>query len=288
MDTNLQDADSRVVRLLADYMRILNMHDLEMFPVNDPKMAVAHLTNALRPAIFRKMIQRELKKSQNKAMRGSTVAFVNWIKSQLQSFLKLESFLPDDSRQKVLNDKLMERNIARTKSRSVKVPWKNDGQKTVTAQLRQQGVWLTIQDLAEPISIQGFTQQNSKIRQVVKPNFKFATGAGYLVLKNVVCWIAEKDLPTGLGQVLLRKEVLRRLGYDPRQMLHDTRLRMTDVDFGRVESQDELQNETVDDCIQHEEVELTEEEKVLARDEETSWFPEIKGKDPSEVQILLK
>ena len=97
------------------------MHDLEMFPVNEPKMAVAHLTNALHPATFRKTIQRELKKIQNKAMRGSTVAFVNWIKSQLQSFLKFESFLPNDGRQKVLNDKPMERNIAKTKSRSVKV-----------------------------------------------------------------------------------------------------------------------------------------------------------------------
>nr|CCA14262.1 conserved hypothetical protein [Albugo laibachii Nc14] len=325
MEANLQDADSRVVRLLADYMRILNMHDLEMFPVNDPKMAVAHLTNALRPATFRKMIQIELKKSQNKAMRGSTVAFVNWIKSQLQSFLKLESFLPDDSRQKVLNDKLLERNIARTKSRSVKVPWKNDGQKTVAvvseklkgtilgwvaddhevvitpdrgadesvvtpsfiAQLRQQGVWLAIQDLAEPIPIQGFAQQKSKIRQVLKLNFQFATGTGYVVLRNVVFWIAEKDLPTGLGQVLLGNEVLRRLGYDPRQLLHDTRLRMTDVEFDRVESEGEVQNETVGACIQHKEVEITE-EKVLVRDKKTSWFPEIQEQDPSEVQLILK
>ncbi|CCI11605.1 unnamed protein product [Albugo candida] len=40
MDTNLQDADSRVMRLLADYMRILDMHDLEMFTISEPKMAV--------------------------------------------------------------------------------------------------------------------------------------------------------------------------------------------------------------------------------------------------------
>lgn len=66
-------------------------------------------------------------------------------------------------------------------------------------------------------------------------------------------------MPTGLGQVLLGKEALRRLGYDPRQMLHDTRLHLTDVDFDRAEINGDLQNEIVGACIQHEEVDLTEE-----------------------------
>lgn len=77
MDTNLQDADSRVMRLLADYIKMLDTHDLQMFPVNEPKMALDHHPNALRPTTFPKMIQRERKKSQNKAMRRSTVLFVD-------------------------------------------------------------------------------------------------------------------------------------------------------------------------------------------------------------------
>ena len=76
---------------------------------------------------------------------------------------------------------------------------------------------------------------------MVRLNFKFATGAGYFFeLLRVVCCIVENVLPTELGQILLGKEVLRRLCYDPRQMLHDTRLSMTDLAFDRVESEGEL------------------------------------------------
>lgn len=82
---------------------------------------------------------------------------------------------------------------------------------SLIAQLRQKGVWLTIPGLANPITIQSFTKQKSKIHQVVKLNFKSATDAGYLALRNVACCIAEKNLPIGLVQVLLGKEVLRRL-----------------------------------------------------------------------------
>lgn len=47
MGTNLKYADSIVVRLLADYMIVFYMKDLEMFTVYEPKMAVVHLTNVL-------------------------------------------------------------------------------------------------------------------------------------------------------------------------------------------------------------------------------------------------
>lgn len=62
---------------------------------------------------------------------------------------------------------------------------------------------------------------------------------------------------------------------------------MPNVDFDRVENDGELQDETVGACIQHEEVDLTEEEKVLVRAEETTWFPEVQEQDPSEVQLVL-
>ncbi|KAL0585942.1 hypothetical protein ABG067_004265 [Albugo candida] len=114
------------------------------------------------------------------------------------------------------------------------------------------------------------TKSNSEFRSAKKieitlsreAKLQIRDGRGIL-LRNVVCWIAEKDFPTGLGQVLLGKEALHRLGYSPRQMLHNTRLRMTDVDFDRVENEGDLQKETVGVCIQHEEVDFTEEKKVL-------------------------
>lgn len=43
--------------------------------------------------------------NENESMKGLTGGSVNWIKIQLTSFLKFESFLPDDSRQKVLTDR---------------------------------------------------------------------------------------------------------------------------------------------------------------------------------------
>lgn len=79
---------------------------------------------------------------------------------------------------------------------------------SLIAQLRQKGGWLTFQDLAKPIKIQSIYQQKSKIHQVVKLNFNLPTDAGYLLLRNFACWTVEKDLPIGLGQDLLGKEVL--------------------------------------------------------------------------------
>lgn len=139
------------------------------------------------------------------------------------------------------------------------------------------------------------TKSNSEFRSAKKieitlsreAKLQIRDGRGIL-LRNVVCWIAEKDFPTGLGQVLLVKEALHRLGYSPRQMLHNTRLRMTDVDFDRVENEGDLQKETVGVCIQHEEVDFTEEKKVLVRTDGTNWFPEIQDQDPTEVQHVLK
>lgn len=63
---------------------------------------------------------------------------------------------------------------------------------------------------------------------------------------------------------------------------------MTDVDFDRVENEGDLQKETVGVCIQHEEVDFTEEKKVLVRTDGTNWFPEIQDQDPTEVQHVLK
>ena len=101
----------------------------------------------------------------------------------------------------------------------------------------------------------------------MKINVEFLKAAEYMVLRNVGCCIAKKYSPTGLGQVLLWNEVLHRLGHDPRQILHHIRLRMTDVDFDRVENKGDLQREIQSACIQNEEANITEEEQVLVRAE---------------------
>lgn len=112
---------------------------------------------------------------------------------------------------------------------------------TIIARIRKKGVWLAIQDLAISIRIQSFTHQKLKMRHVVKLNFEFAKGTEYLVLRTWFVHFAGKDSLTGLGQFTLERRGPASTRHRYRQMLHDTTLRMTDVDFDRVENDGDLQ-----------------------------------------------
>ena len=48
---------------------------------------------------------------------------------------------------------------------------------------------------------------------------KFDTDAGPLVLSHVRFWVATGDLPSGVGDMLLSRPIMGKLGYDPTTML---------------------------------------------------------------------
>ncbi|POM80151.1 Hypothetical protein PHPALM_2050 [Phytophthora palmivora] len=63
---------------------------MDDFPLEEPKLAVQYLCNALRPQALKSTIFSELKKTSNKPLKKSVTAFLNWLTPQVQSFSQLK------------------------------------------------------------------------------------------------------------------------------------------------------------------------------------------------------
>ena len=88
--------------------------------------------------------------------------------------------------------------------------------------LLEEGKIVEIRELKEKILVSGFSNDTkTEITKEVKLDLQFDTPNGKLKLRNVNCWIAPNDLPTDLGDILLSRPVMRRLGYDPEERLRN-------------------------------------------------------------------
>lgn len=94
MDVSLSDAESRVTRLIADFHSILDSQDMDDFALEEPKLAVQYLCNALRPQALKMMIFTELKKTVNKPLKKSVQEFLKWLTPKVQAFCMFESAIP--------------------------------------------------------------------------------------------------------------------------------------------------------------------------------------------------
>ncbi|KAL4151482.1 hypothetical protein PRNP1_008427 [Phytophthora ramorum] len=83
--------------------------------------------------------------------------------------------------------------------------------------------WLPIRNLDARVKAEGFGGAVVIITQEVKLNLAVNTPAGKLLLTNVVCWISPEELPAGKGDVLLSRPLMRKLGYDPVEILAKAR-----------------------------------------------------------------
>ncbi|RLO07446.1 hypothetical protein DYB28_009277 [Aphanomyces astaci] len=56
---------------------------------------------------------------------------------------------------------------------------------------------------------------------VTKLKTPIKTDAGPLMLTNVKCWVSTGNLPANVGDILLSRAIMHKLGFDPRAMLRE-------------------------------------------------------------------
>ncbi|KAE9305703.1 hypothetical protein PF008_g21651 [Phytophthora fragariae] len=98
MDTEIPDAESRVVKLVSDFHVLLDAQDMHEFPITEPKLSVEFLCAAVEPSVLRVSVNTELTKAANKRLRASVAAFLDWLKPRVESFLMFESALIKETR----------------------------------------------------------------------------------------------------------------------------------------------------------------------------------------------
>ncbi|CAK5208281.1 unnamed protein product, partial [Aphanomyces euteiches] len=72
----------------------------------------------------------------------------------------------------------------------------------------------------------------------VKLKLTFDTAEDRLVLTNLKCWVAAAPLHNGLGDVIVSRAVMARLGYSPRSLLETARRAQKVYDLGHLSGQD--------------------------------------------------
>ncbi|RLO08650.1 hypothetical protein DYB28_003939 [Aphanomyces astaci] len=81
-----------------------------------------------------------------------------------------------------------------------------------------------------------FVGPSHTVTQEVKLTLKFEADVGSLVLANVKCWLSVGNLPAGVGDILLSRPILHKLGYDPQSMLREAAAVCSEYDIEDVES----------------------------------------------------
>ena len=76
----------------------------------------------------------------------------------------------------------------------------------------------------------GFSGDSVKIRKEVILTLKMETKIGPLLLQNVNCWVLPRDLPDGMGDILLSRKVMTKLGYSPQKLLANARQKCSRLD----------------------------------------------------------
>ncbi|KAG3192790.1 hypothetical protein PC128_g10401 [Phytophthora cactorum] len=75
MDTGLQDAESRLSRLMADFYEIVDRLNMEDMVQAEPKKVVGYLVEALRPPAFKASVKDQLGRQSHKTTKSNIKLF---------------------------------------------------------------------------------------------------------------------------------------------------------------------------------------------------------------------
>ncbi|KAH9121951.1 hypothetical protein AeMF1_006553, partial [Aphanomyces euteiches] len=109
----------------------------------------------------------------------------------------------------------------------------------------------------------------------VKLKLTFDTAEGRLVLTNLKCWVAAAPLHNGLGDVIVSRAVMARLGYSPRSLLESARRAQKFYDLGHLGGQDTCLMAAIKILEDKKKPPVAPEEVALNVDEELSCFPRV-------------
>ncbi len=71
--------------------------------------------------------------------------------------------------------------------------------------------------------IKSFANRSWLIEEEATITLAIPTDCGELLLKNIRCWTSPEPLPTGLGDILLSRDIMKTLGYDQQELLSQAR-----------------------------------------------------------------
>ncbi|POM70858.1 LOW QUALITY PROTEIN: Hypothetical protein PHPALM_12651 [Phytophthora palmivora] len=132
--------------------------------------------------------------------------------------------------------------------------------------LSARGIWLRLQDITGGATITG----KSEARSAVFESRRSST------VPNVIGWVTEQCLTPGVGDLLLSRWVMERLGYSPEKVFASAQQIRAEWDMGDV---DDLLADGVVSVFEHttaaEAPVVTKEERVLDDDEARACFPEM-------------
>ncbi|GMF45202.1 unnamed protein product [Phytophthora fragariaefolia] len=94
IDVGLNDASSRLSKLLTYFYEILDDLNMEEIIHEGPKTVVEHMVNALRPPTFKATIKDYLSHPSYKHVKRDMQVFLKWLKPQLEEFMKYEAHIP--------------------------------------------------------------------------------------------------------------------------------------------------------------------------------------------------
>ena len=134
---------------------------------------------------------------------------------------------------------------------------------------------MAVRQLKQEVDLGGFQEGlRVKINQEVKLDLTFATYAGDLVLRNVVCWVAAKPLAKGLGDVLVSRPVMAKMGYSTEDLLSSACERQPEYDMIDADETGSPVVAMLTRLEPERNVEMTPEEENLHPWEETVCFPD--------------
>ncbi|OWZ02136.1 LOW QUALITY PROTEIN: hypothetical protein PHMEG_00026351, partial [Phytophthora megakarya] len=138
------------------------------------------------------------------------------------------------------------------------------------------GAWLNYLDIADHIAVTGIGDKPVSVKTKVKLTLRFMTPGGPLILRNVICWVTDECLPSGVGELLLSKWVMQKLGYSPEKLLAAAQKVSDDWDMSDVDDGPESKVARVLACTGSlENEERTPEENVLEDAENQACFPDF-------------
>ncbi|RQM27062.1 hypothetical protein B5M09_012245, partial [Aphanomyces astaci] len=157
--------------------------------------------------------------------------------------------------------------------------------------LQDAGRDVVVTDLPAPVVVRGFVGPSHTVTQEVKLDLKFDTDAGPLMLTNVKCWLSLGNLPHGVGDILLSRPIMYKLGYDPHSMLREAAAVCSEYDMANVESTSGVVKAVMLATKQELTDDLAEEEEALVPMELAACFPDMTPVDPkveqAKVQLIL-
>ncbi|KAG1699783.1 hypothetical protein DVH05_012676 [Phytophthora capsici] len=100
MDLELQDAESRLSRLMADFYEIVDRLNMEDVVQSEPKKVIEYLVEALRPPTFRAAVKDQLGRQTHKQTKANIQVFLKWVRSELEGFMRFEAHIPSTAQAK--------------------------------------------------------------------------------------------------------------------------------------------------------------------------------------------